>query len=42
MEEIHKNKNEWEHFKQEFKIKGTPTFAPYELEKWIISNLSDK
>ncbi|WP_369665117.1 DUF6568 family protein [Streptococcus sp. oral taxon 056] len=62
VEEIHKNKNEWEHFKKEFKIKGTPTFAiyenkklvakldfeenngftPYELEKWITSNLSDK
>ena len=60
--EIHKNKNEWENFKQKFKIKGTPTFAiyenkklvakldfeenngftPYELEKWITSNLSDE
>lgn len=62
VEEVHKNKNEWEHFKQEFKKKGTPTFAiyenkklvakldfeenngftPYELEKWITFNLSDK
>ena len=62
VEEIHKNKNELENFKQKFKIKDTPTFAiyenkklvakldfeenngftPYELEKWITSNLSDE